>query len=51
MHLNNGGFAYDAFFRYSGVSLYFFLRSTENCFHKDDSFQSNEFSSIILFLF
>ena len=22
MHLNNGGFAYDGFFRYSGVSLY-----------------------------
>ena len=21
-HLNNGGFAYDGFFRYSGVSLY-----------------------------
>ena len=24
MHLNNGGFAYDGFFRYSGVSLYVF---------------------------
>ena len=24
MHLNNGGFAYDGFFRYSGVSLYRF---------------------------
>ena len=23
MHLNNGGFAYDGFFRYSGVSLYY----------------------------
>ena len=25
MHLNNGGFAYDGFFRYSGVSLYFLV--------------------------
>ena len=28
MHLINGGFAYDGFFRYSGVSLYILTSST-----------------------
>ena len=40
MHLNNKGFAYDGFFRYSGVSLYLLIGGGGECYFKYQCFNS-----------